>query len=552
VVEGDLILERFLIGERVGQGGFGVVHRAWDQSLDRPVAVKEIATGDARRVQREAHAAGRLNHPGIVTLFEFGAERSRTYLISELVEGATLRELIEDRAISDRDVAVVGSELCGALAHAHGRGVVHRDIKPENVIVSEGSLETGRGRGQVKLMDFGIAAIAGAPTLTATGQMLGTLAYIAPEQAEGGRTGPAADVYALAINLYECWSGGNPVARDTPAATVRAIGADIAPLASERPDLPRGATEIVDACLDPEPQNRPTVAELKTTLVEVGDLIDPTRAVPAPVRGSEPADGGLARSAPRITIPAALAGVVALAGLTLIGFGGLALVLATLIVPAVLFVHSRRAWLLGALAPGLALIGLAPLYIVVAATVGRSTSGRVVLGALGIAWLLVAGSLFGLPSPFADLPPASGWADSAGSAAGALGSALSASSVALGVVWALGAASLGVILSLRVVGLRPVLGLVWAAGLVGAYEVVYGTSAGGAPAGGGPVPLALVAAVLGVVVVASLRETPSRRALGGRAGSSSTRFRGLEQRAAQSAHRAPVRIPGRRQDPLVP
>ena len=552
VVEGDLILGRFLVGERLGQGGFGVVHRAWDRRLDRAVAVKEIVAGDDERVRREAQAAARLNHPGIVTLFELGAERSSTYLVSELVEGATLRELIDERAISDRDVAVIGSELCAALAHAHGRGIVHRDIKPENVIVADGTSSPSERRGQVKLMDFGIAAIAGSPTLTATGQVLGTLAYVAPEQAEGGASGPEADVYALGINLYECWSGEHPVKRDSPAATARAIGAEVPALGYARPDLPHHAAAIVDACLEREPAYRPSIAELQGTLVDAADLLDPERPVPAAasVAGSAQETLPVARDAVRFTIPAVLGILAVLAGLALIGLGGLAVVLVALIGPAVLFVRSPRAWLAPALAPALALVGLAPLYVVAAALVGRTALGRFTLGALGIVWLIVAGSLLGLESPLADLPRATGWADSAGAAADALAAAASGGSVALGVVWALGAASLGAVMSMRVAGLRPVLGLLWAAGLIAAYELVYGTTAAGTSADGGPVPLALAVAVLGVVVVGMIREAaPGRPAPPSAA---TLPFAGGQGRGAPSPLRAPEGIPGRALDPPAP
>ncbi|MGI9557821.1 MAG: serine/threonine-protein kinase, partial [Solirubrobacterales bacterium] len=287
MVEGDLIDNRFRVGARIGQGGFGVVHRAWDERLGRNVAIKEIAGGDSRRVEREAQAAARLNHPGIVTLFELARGPAGTYLVSELVEGATLRALLAEGALADRDVAVVGGELCLALEHAHDRGVVHRDIKPENVIVAAGDPRSGAGRGQVKLMDFGIAAILGAPTLTETGQMVGTIAYIAPELAEGHRAGPPADVYALGLSLYESWCGRNPVARGTPAATARSIGSEIPPLAVERPDIPPGMAAVVDACLEPAPEQRPALDELRASLRSAEPALHASSPVPTPTSVSK-------------------------------------------------------------------------------------------------------------------------------------------------------------------------------------------------------------------------------------------------------------------------
>ncbi len=137
---GALVLNRFQIERKLGSGGFGTVYRAWDARLERHVAVKVIESGEetGRRVLREAQAAARLNHPGIVTLYELGEESGSAYLVTELVEGETLRRLSLDGDLSDRDVAEVGADLCEALDHAHSRGVVHRDIKPQNVLVCDG------------------------------------------------------------------------------------------------------------------------------------------------------------------------------------------------------------------------------------------------------------------------------------------------------------------------------------------------------------------------------------------------------------------------------
>ncbi|MGC1164516.1 MAG: serine/threonine-protein kinase, partial [Solirubrobacterales bacterium] len=231
---GSLVLNRFLIERRIGSGGFGVVYEAWDGRLERPVAVKAIEQrGEAgRRVLREAQAAARLNHPGIVTLYEMGEEDGNALLVSELVEGSTLARLAHAGELSDREIGEIGADLCEALDHAHSRGVVHRDIKPQNVQVTEGDCE---GESRAKLMDFGVAHLADGAALTAPGDVVGTLAYMAPEQAEGRVAGPEADVYSLALMLYECWSGENPHRRSSPAATARAIGARTRPLRRLRP-----------------------------------------------------------------------------------------------------------------------------------------------------------------------------------------------------------------------------------------------------------------------------------------------------------------------------
>jgi eukaryotic-like serine/threonine-protein kinase len=256
---GSLVLNRFLIERRIGSGGFGTVYEAWDGRLERPVAVKAIESSGSpgsERVLREAQAAARLNHPGIVTLYEMGEEDGNALLVTELVDGSTLAQLNRDGSLSDREIGEIGADLCEALDHAHNRAVVHRDIKPQNVLVTDG------GEPSAKLMDFGVARLADAAALTAPGDVVGTLAYMAPEQAEGRTAGPEADVYALGLMLYESWSGEHPTRRATPAATARAIGARMRPLRRARPDLPRGLCETVDACLQTRPDRRPSLEEL--------------------------------------------------------------------------------------------------------------------------------------------------------------------------------------------------------------------------------------------------------------------------------------------------
>jgi len=258
-VVGSLVLNRFLIERRIGSGGFGTVYEAWDGRLERSVAVKaieEVGARGSRRVLREAQAAARLNHPGIVTLYEMGEEDGNALLVTELVEGDTLAQLNRDGALGDREIGEIGADLCEALDHAHCRDVVHRDVKPQNVLV------TGDGEPRAKLMDFGVARLADAAALTAPGDVVGTLAYMAPEQAEGRVAGPEADVYSLALMLYECWSGENPNRRGTPAATARAIGTRLRPLRRLRPDLPRELSDTVDACLQSRPERRPALEEL--------------------------------------------------------------------------------------------------------------------------------------------------------------------------------------------------------------------------------------------------------------------------------------------------
>src|SRR5690606_19157219 len=185
---------------------------------------------------------------------------------------------------------------------------------------------------RAKLMDFGIAAVAGAPSLTATGEVVGTLAYMAPEQAEGEEVGPEADVYSLALTLYEAWTGSNPVAGRTPAQTARRIGREIRSLAEERPDLPAELAETIDACLVAEAFMRPAPAELGAVLRRTAPELDDEFALPG--AGVEAVRGEWSwRSPLRV---AALAGLGALLAAPAgpAGRPGLALALTAIMVPA--------------------------------------------------------------------------------------------------------------------------------------------------------------------------------------------------------------------------
>jgi eukaryotic-like serine/threonine-protein kinase len=250
-----------------------VVWRARDELLHREVAVKRISLasdGDRERPSREALATARLAHPAIVALYEACAVEDAFYLISELVHGETLAQLIASRTLADKEALEIGVALADALAHAHSRGVIHRDVKPQNVLVP-GRLDQrpptpDASVGVAKLTDFGGARLAGEDLLTRTGDVLGTLAYMAPEQSEGHEVGESADLYALALVLYEALSGVNPVRGPTPAATARRIGRPLAPLERARRDLPRALTRALDRALAPSPGDRGTLEELRLAL----------------------------------------------------------------------------------------------------------------------------------------------------------------------------------------------------------------------------------------------------------------------------------------------
>lgn len=272
------VLGRYLLLERLGSGGFGEVFRAQDELLRRQVAVKRIPCepeGIGERAAREAHAAARLSHPAIVALYEAIEQDGCFYLTSELVQGQTLARLVAQDALCDQQILEIGLALCDALRHAHNRGVIHRDVKPQNILVPDEPVDRS---GVAKLTDFGGARLDGEEALTATGDVLGTLAYMAPEQSEGQPAGPQADLYSLALVLYEALTGENPVRAATPAATVRRIGSDLPSLRRRRRDLPRELTDAVDRALASDPKDRGDIAELSAALrIALGPAVEPDR-----------------------------------------------------------------------------------------------------------------------------------------------------------------------------------------------------------------------------------------------------------------------------------
>jgi serine/threonine protein kinase len=275
--EGALLHGRYRLLERLGAGGFGVVWRARDELLHREVALKRIPlppdtssragrSRDGRdeprageRASREALACARLAHPAIVALYEAYVDDDAFYLVSELVHGDTLAELVAADGCSDEELLEIALALAHALIHAHARGVIHRDVKPQNVLVPH---ERSAHASPAKLTDFGGASLAGEDALTRTGETLGTLAYMAPEQSEGREPAEPADLYSLALVIYEGLTGANPVRGPTPAATARRIGRRLPTLAARRPDLPRALTDALDTALAVDPARRGTLREL--------------------------------------------------------------------------------------------------------------------------------------------------------------------------------------------------------------------------------------------------------------------------------------------------
>jgi hypothetical protein len=436
-----LVLGRYRLTERLGSGGFGIVYAARDERLRRDVAVKVIsrAETDDEHAGREARVAARLNHPNVVALYELGFDDDNVYLVSELVEGRTLAELIADDALSDRDIARLGAALCEGLAHAHERGVVHRDVKPQNVMVVA---EPARGSGFAKLTDFGVAHLAGDEPLTRTGDVVGTLAYMAPEQAEGARVTWEADIYSLALSLYEAWTGVNPVRRRGPAATARQLGKPIPSLGRQRRDLPLELVTAIDLALDPRPERRPGPEELAAVLREVtGELSDEGALEEDELRESGRARIGLrarafagvcagalvaailiAADAPTTQLhPGVAAGAAALTVFLLPRLGWIAsavglcawlaspdvsqdgtaafVVAACLPVP-LLLPRAPAAWSVPGFAPLLGLAGLGPAYAAIAGQAGNWMQ-RAALGVLGSLWAALADDTLTDPRRFA-------------------------------------------------------------------------------------------------------------------------------------------------------
>ncbi len=526
-----LVLGRYRLLERLGAGGFGVVWSAHDERLQREVALKRIflPTEDddsiAQRAAREAQATARLAHPAIVALYEARPEGEAFYLISELVRGDTLATLIAEDELGDEETLRIGVALAGALEHAHARGVIHRDVKPQNILVPEDPLE----QAPAKLTDFGGALLAGEDVLTRTGDVLGTLAYMAPEQSEGREATTQADLYSLALVLYEALSGVNPVRGATPAATARRIGTVLIPLERQRRDLPRELARAVDIALEPAPGRRGTLPELREALEEALEDDLAKRAPPRRVahdeaetvaahtalrprgplvrereidrpRPSHPHPHGARRSenvvraeaqhaeeearrsarhllVPRAVWAAASFGIAAWQ--VAVGRPGVSLLVLAAALPLLLSPRLPPSALGAAAAPVLGLVGLAGVYPALAGQ-GTRWFARAGMGALGYWWLCLAEPLvgrrlwLGLPGSWAFT------ADAATTWEGSLGAAfqhvlvpmLTVGMLAGVALWAAGALLLPWLVRGRSAMLDVVVATVWSAAMLTALPLL--------------------------------------------------------------------------------
>ncbi|MCZ4122772.1 serine/threonine-protein kinase [Streptomyces sp. H39-S7] len=287
-VSGALIGSRYQLVELIGQGGMGRVWRGWDQALERDVAVKEVllppglTSGEREhllhRVAREARAAARLNHPGIITVHDVVEHEGAPVIVMELVTGMSLGALIaQGGALPVRRVAEIGAALVKALQLAHKAGIVHRDLKPDNVLLMGD---------RVIITDFGIAHLADATTaLTRTGTVIGTPSFMAPEQLEGAPPAPAGDLWSLGATLYSAVEGAPAFHGDTFGALVIAVVTK-----EPRPVVRAGAlAPLLAALLTKDPARRPTAEPALSALEE---LARTGTAVPTPTARVTPPPAG--------------------------------------------------------------------------------------------------------------------------------------------------------------------------------------------------------------------------------------------------------------------
>jgi serine/threonine-protein kinase len=255
-LEGTLLDGRYRVESRIASGGTSTVYRGVDVRLDRPVAVKVMDSryaGDDQfltRFQLEARTVARLKNPGLVAVYDQGLDARHPFLVMELIEGGTLRELLAERGpMPPHAVAAVLRPVLGGLAAAHRAGLVHRDVKPENVLISDD--------GEVKIADFGLVRAVAAAGITSTSVILGTAAYLSPEQVRDGNAGPRSDVYSAGILAYELLTGRTPFTGDSALSVAyRRLDADVPPPSAAIDGVPPQFEDLVLRATARDPADR--------------------------------------------------------------------------------------------------------------------------------------------------------------------------------------------------------------------------------------------------------------------------------------------------------
>ncbi|MDQ1057476.1 serine/threonine protein kinase [Arthrobacter globiformis] len=265
----DVLGGRYRLGEVIGRGGMSSVYTARDQNLGRDVALKLFApqaadADELKRQEAEIRLLATLNHPSLVTLFDAGVDtrvpdQPRPFLTMELVEGQDLRSRIRHSRVPLDELSVVGAGVADALAYVHGLGIIHRDIKPANILLIQ--VRPGEPV-RPKLTDFGIARIVDGTRLTATGTMVGTAAYLSPEQAMGSPLSPASDIYSLGLVLLECITG----TVEYPGSAVESAVARLHRAPEIPGDLPTEWQHLLASMTALEPLERPSAADLEVAL----------------------------------------------------------------------------------------------------------------------------------------------------------------------------------------------------------------------------------------------------------------------------------------------
>jgi hypothetical protein len=281
---GGLVLDRYRPLKPLGSGGMGSVWHAFDERKGREVALKIVArSGTAGpRAEREATAAAQLEHPACLRAYALARDEGHVYIAYEFVPGRTLRHALQNGELDDEAAVEAAAQILDGLAHAHSSGIVHRDVKPANVLLADGPDVS------VRILDFGLALIHEEETLTAAGDVPGTLAYISPERLAGEPAGPATDVWSTGVLLWEALAGRHPFGTGPFLELAKRIGRGAPSLGSARPDLARPLVRLVDSALSIDPGKRPPAGTLASGLRRTA------RTAPRATR---------ARRHPRLTLP---------------------------------------------------------------------------------------------------------------------------------------------------------------------------------------------------------------------------------------------------------